>query len=81
MNPITTATIIFHNIAMFTEDAKFMRRLPKGTKVKILEEPVYITLFGDKVYSLVDDGTDKGYILSEALSKDGEQNGKIKKHS
>lgn len=69
------ATITFHNIAMFTEDAKLMRRIPKGTKVKVLEEPVYITLFGDKVYSLVADGTDTGYILSAALSKDGEPKG------
>lgn len=73
MRTTNTATIIPRDIALFTEDAKVIRRIPKGTKVKILsDKPSYITLFGDKAYTLVDDGINVGHVLSEALLKDGD---------
>lgn len=67
-----TTTIKTRNTALFDEWHKCIEYLPKNTKVEVSnDEPVYLGLWADKEYSKVLLDGKTGYMLVEALDKEG----------
>ena len=66
-----TAIINSRKVALVDDTGKKISYLDKGAKVVVSNDTAFLGLWADKQYTKIDTNGTVGYVLTEALDKEG----------